>query len=167
MNQIVNQIKSKFNLNNQTEEETLIQSNEKSKGEKVNDKQNDFGFNCKCEGDWCECDTNQFFKESKAIGCYKKLNELSKDEKERFKLYGICSDCKQMNTEESETAKEFLNADEIDPQESTETAYHPQAIYTSRFLSFANLPKPINSTGVQIEDSEVPDSQIMDVLISI
>ncbi|CAG8521847.1 6298_t:CDS:2 [Funneliformis mosseae] len=56
--------------------------------------------------------------------------------------------------EESETAKEFLNADEIDPQESTETAYHPQAIYTSRFLSFDNLPKPINSTGVQIEDSE-------------
>ncbi|CAG8521869.1 6299_t:CDS:1 [Funneliformis mosseae] len=103
MNQIVNQIKSKFILNNQTEEVNLIQSNfiqsnEKNKGEKVNDKQNDFGFNCKCEGDWCECDTNQFFKESKAIGCYKKLNELSKDEKERFKLYGICSDCKQMNT---------------------------------------------------------------------
>ena len=49
--------------------------------------------------DWCdERDTNRFLEESKIIGCFKKLDELSKDEKYRFKNYGICPDCKQMNT---------------------------------------------------------------------
>src|SRR6266498_2467338 len=43
-------------------------------------------------------DSNRFLKESKTIGCYKKLDELSRDEKYRFKNYGICHDCKQMNT---------------------------------------------------------------------
>jgi len=48
---------------------------------------------------WCnECDSNRFLEESKIIECSKKLEELSKDEKSRFKLYGICPDCKQMNT---------------------------------------------------------------------
>ncbi|CAI2163826.1 2705_t:CDS:2 [Funneliformis geosporum] len=69
--------------------------------------------------------------------------------------------------EESGTAKEFLNSDEIDPQESSETKIHPQAIYTSRLLNFNNLPKPTNSTGVQFEGSEVPESQLTDLLISI
>ncbi len=49
---------------------------------------------------WCnKCDLNQFLEESKIIGCYKKLDELSRDEKKCFKSYGICPDCKQMNTE--------------------------------------------------------------------
>src|SRR6266498_637246 len=51
------------------------------------------------EEGWCnECDPNRFLGESKTIGCYKKLDELSKNEKYRFKYYGICLDCKQMNT---------------------------------------------------------------------
>jgi len=36
-------------------------------------------------------------EESKTIG-YKKLDELSRNEKYQFKKYGICPDCKQMNT---------------------------------------------------------------------
>ena len=52
-------------------------------------------------------------------------------------------------------AKEFIDTDNIIPQESSsETATNSEAIYTSRFMSFTNLSKPINSTGVQIEDSE-------------
>src|SRR6266540_2877422 len=55
--------------------------------------------NCPSEEGWCnECDLNRFLEESKTIGCYKKLDELSKDEKYQFKNYGICPDCKQMNT---------------------------------------------------------------------
>jgi len=51
--------------------------------------------------------------------------------------------------------KEFIDADEIISQESSfETETNPGAIYTSRFMSFANLSKPINSTRVQIEDPE-------------
>jgi len=51
------------------------------------------------EEGWCnECDPNQFLEESKTIGCYKKLDELSSDEKFRFKFFSICPDCKQMNT---------------------------------------------------------------------
>ncbi len=35
---------------------------------------------------WCnECDPNRFLEESKIIWCYKKLDELSRDEKFRFK----------------------------------------------------------------------------------
>ena len=55
---------------------------------------------------------------------------------------------------ESEIAKEFLNADKIGPQQSSETTLHPQATFTSRFLSYTNLSKPINSTRVQVEDPE-------------
>jgi len=51
--------------------------------------------------------------------------------------------------------KEFIDADKIIPQESSsETVTHSEAIYTSRLMSFTNLSKPINTTGVQIEDSE-------------
>ena len=50
---------------------------------------------------------------------------------------------------------EFINTERIISQESSsETATNPEAIYTSRFMSFANLSKPINSTRVQIEDPE-------------
>src|SRR5688572_7584525 len=55
----------------------------------------------------------------------------------------------------SEVGKEFLNADEIRPRESSfETTLHPQATYTSRFLNYTNLSKPINSTRIQTEDPE-------------
>jgi len=51
--------------------------------------------------------------------------------------------------------KEFINSDGITSQgSSSDTATNPEAIYTSRFMSFTNLSKPINSTGVQIEDPE-------------
>ena len=46
-------------------------------------------------------------------------------------------------------------ADEIISQETfSETVIDPGAIYTSRFMSFNNLSRPINSTGVRIEDPE-------------
>src|SRR5437016_1012140 len=51
--------------------------------------------------------------------------------------------------------KKFINADKIILQESfPETATNPEAIYTSRFMSFTNLSRPINSTRVQVEDHE-------------
>ena len=51
--------------------------------------------------------------------------------------------------------KEFVDADKIISQESSlETATNSEAFYTSRLMSFTNLSKPINSTGVQIEDPE-------------
>src|SRR5947208_8006422 len=51
--------------------------------------------------------------------------------------------------------REFIDADKIISQDSsTETAINSEAIYTSRFMSFTNLSKPINSTRVQIEDPE-------------
>ncbi len=62
---------------------------------------------------------------------------------------------RKLGNNESEVTKEFLNADKVGPQESSsEITIHPQAIYTSRFLSYTNLSKPINSTRVQIEDPE-------------
>ena len=51
--------------------------------------------------------------------------------------------------------KEFIDADKIILREtSSETVINSEAIYTSRFMSFSNLSKPINSTRVQIEDPE-------------
>ena len=50
---------------------------------------------------------------------------------------------------------EFIDADNIILQESSsETATNSEATYTSRLMSFTNLSKPMNSTGVQIEDPE-------------
>src|SRR5437660_808560 len=55
----------------------------------------------------------------------------------------------------SRSKKYFINADKIISQESfSETAINPEAIYTSRFMSFTNLSRPINSTRVQAEDPE-------------
>ena len=52
-------------------------------------------------------------------------------------------------------SKEFNDADKFISQEFfSETATNSEAIYTSRLMSFTNLSKPINSTGVQIEDPE-------------
>ena len=54
--------------------------------------------------------------------------------------------------------KEFIDADEankiIRQETSFETTSHSEAIYTSRFMKFNNLSKPINTTRVQTEDSE-------------
>src|SRR5215212_6217035 len=47
--------------------------------------------------------------------------------------------------------KDFIDADKIISQESPSETTNPEAIYT---MSFSNLSKPINSTGVKIEDSE-------------
>ena len=59
------------------------------------------------------------------------------------------------NLHSSKEFEELVDADKIIPQESSsETATNSEAIYTSRFMSFTNLSKPINSTGVQIEDPE-------------
>src|SRR5688572_23590700 len=50
-------------------------------------------------GEWCDkCVPNRFLEESRVIGCNKKLNELSSDERYRFKRNGICPYCKEMNT---------------------------------------------------------------------
>ena len=51
--------------------------------------------------------------------------------------------------------KVFIDADKFISQESSsETETNPEAVYASRLMSFTNLFKPINSTGVQIEDPE-------------
>ena len=49
--------------------------------------------------------------------------------------------------------KEFIDAD-ISQGSTSETTTNPEAIYTSRFMSFSNLSKPMNSIGVKIEDLE-------------
>ena len=73
------------------------------------------------------------------------------------KLYDVIQNWYEQlrDNKESEVGKEFLNADEVRPRESLlETMLHPQATYTSRFLNYTNLSKPINSTRIQIEDPE-------------
>jgi serine/threonine protein kinase len=54
--------------------------------------------------------------------------------------------------------KEFIDANEankiIQQESSFETTSHSEAVYTSRLMKFNNLPKPINTTRVRIEDSE-------------
>src|SRR4051812_29156763 len=56
---------------------------------------------------------------------------------------------------EMRVCKEFIDADKFISQVSfSETETNPEAVYTSRFMSFTNLSKPINSTGVKIEDLE-------------
>src|ERR1043165_1835623 len=50
-----------------------------------------------------------------------------------------------------EGSNEFIGAEGIISQKSpSETETNPEAIYTSRFMSFTNLSKPINSMGVKI-----------------
>ena len=52
-------------------------------------------------------------------------------------------------------SKEFIGVYEINSQESSsEAETNPEAIYTSRFMSFTNLSKPRNYVGVKIEDPE-------------
>ena len=51
--------------------------------------------------------------------------------------------------------KEFIDVEGIISQESiSEAETNPEAIYTSRYMSFTNISKPINSIGVKIEDPE-------------
>ena len=64
-----------------------------------------------------------------------------------------------------QNSEEFIDADKIISQESpSETETNSEAIYTSRFMSFTNLSKPINSTGVQTEDPEGNFSCIYSIL---
>ena len=64
--------------------------------------------------------------------------------------------------------KEFIKADKIILQESfPETATNPEAIYTSRFMSFTNLSRPINSTRVQIEDPEGKNTTYNKIILCI
>ena len=67
------------------------------------------------------------------------------------KLWGIIYNWRY----EKNGLKVFIDTEGIISQESSsETEANPGAIYTSRFMRFANLSKPINSTRVQIEDPE-------------
>ncbi|CAB4485761.1 unnamed protein product [Rhizophagus irregularis] len=67
--------------------------------------------------------------------------------------------------------KEFINTDNSDADKIISRGFpsdtlHPGAIYTSRLMSFSNLPKPRNSRGIQIEDPEVSDSQLIKLHVS-
>ncbi|RGB38529.1 kinase-like domain-containing protein [Rhizophagus diaphanus] len=68
---------------------------------------------------------------------------------------------------ESEIVKEFSNADAIVSREysSNEITLHPEAIYTSRHMNFRNLPKSRNSLGVQVENSEFSDPNLIENFI--
>ena len=67
-----------------------------------------------------------------------------------------------------EKYEEFIDANEIFSQESpSEAETNPEAIYTSRYMSFTNLSKPINSIGVKIEDPEGIKILILIVFIHI
>ena len=64
--------------------------------------------------------------------------------------------------------KEFIEADKIISQGTfPETAINPEAIYTSRFMSFTNLSRPINSTRVQAEDPEGKNTYYSNIIIYI
>jgi hypothetical protein len=54
--------------------------------------------NCSSIKLYDECAPNRFLEESRIIGYNKKLDELSYDEKYQFQRYGICPDCKELNT---------------------------------------------------------------------
>ncbi|CAB4414721.1 unnamed protein product [Rhizophagus irregularis] len=67
--------------------------------------------------------------------------------------------------------KKFKNRSNENKSESIKT--HPQAIYTSRLLSFKNLPEPVNSsdlTSFQVNSDDVPSistiSECLDVQLS-
>ena len=79
---------------------------------------------------WC--------KSRKKTFCYKLIKSWRYDKNGHAKLF-----------------EEFIDADKNISQETpSETTTNPEAVYTSRFMSFTNLSKPINSTGIQIEDPE-------------
>ncbi|GES88157.1 kinase-like domain-containing protein [Rhizophagus clarus] len=69
--------------------------------------------------------------------------------------------------------KKFKNRSNEDKPKNIQT--HPQAIYTSRLINFKNLPKPVNSTSIQINSdvnyniqsaSTNPISECLDVQLS-
>ena len=71
-----------------------------------------------------------------------------------YELWKIINNWIRDPNNDKALCKEFIIADKIDKFILQETEANPEAIYTSRFMSFANLSKPINSTRVQIEDPE-------------
>ena len=61
--------------------------------------------------------------------------------------------------------RKFIDTERIISQESSsETETNSEAVFTSRLMSFTNLSKPINSTGVQTEDPEGNFSCIYSIL---
>ncbi|PKC64332.1 hypothetical protein RhiirA1_517131 [Rhizophagus irregularis] len=63
----------------------------------------------------------------------------------------------QMSEYEKIREKKFKNRSNENKSESIKT--HPQAIYTSRLLSFKNLPEPVNSSDLssfQVNSDDVP-----------
>ncbi|UZO01643.1 uncharacterized protein OCT59_020155 [Rhizophagus irregularis] len=79
----------------------------------------------------------------------------------------------QMREYEKIREKKFKNRSNENKSESIKT--HPQAIYTSRLLSFKNLPEPVNSsdlTSFQVNSDDVPSvstnliSECFDVQLS-
>ncbi|GBB99980.1 hypothetical protein RclHR1_00370021 [Rhizophagus clarus] len=97
---------------------------------------------------------------------------LSKDILEEIRNWRFYDDHEKLSSNNENIIKEFINADNSDAGKiiprgfSSETTLHPGAIYTSRFMSFTNLPKPRNSKGIQIEDPEVSDSQLIKLHVS-
>ncbi|PKC61470.1 hypothetical protein RhiirA1_466506 [Rhizophagus irregularis] len=87
-----------------------------------------------------------------AIELYQILKKLDKEEE-----ISNSEICTQMREYEKIREKKFKNRSNENKSESIKT--HPQAIYTSRLLSFKNLPEPINSsdlTSCQINSDDVP-----------
>ncbi|GBB83208.1 hypothetical protein RclHR1_00100012 [Rhizophagus clarus] len=68
---------------------------------------------------------------------------------------------------ESEIVKEFSNADAIASQEysSNEVTSHPEAVYKSRYMNFRDLPNSKNSLGVQVENTEFSDVNLIENFI--
>ncbi|CAG8443426.1 10933_t:CDS:2 [Funneliformis caledonium] len=101
--------------------------------------------------EWCNfCDNKRFLEESKIIGCYKNLNDLTKDEKVHFKEYGICPDWSMIHKQIEEANKINELSTTPSPVSITSLSYvtHPRAIYTSRLLNVKNLPEPKNSSEI-------------------
>ena len=67
------------------------------------------------------------------------------------KLNDIINEWQDQNTK---FYQEFINADKISSQKSSDATLHPQSIYISRFLNVSNFSKPRNSLGVQVEGPE-------------
>jgi len=61
-----------------------------------------------------------------------------------------------------EIFKKFNDADEIILQDPpSKIALHPRAIYTSNYMKFNNIPEPINSVGVQVENQGTVDCYLV------
>ncbi|POG63720.1 kinase-like domain-containing protein [Rhizophagus irregularis DAOM 181602=DAOM 197198] len=98
---------------------------------------------------------------------YQILNKWNETQYDDDEIYS------QMNEYKKIREKKFKSRSNENKSESIKT--HPQAIYTSRLLSFKNLPEPINSsdlTSFQVNSDDVPSistnliSECLDVQLS-